>query len=340
MPEDERMVRMEPGPGPLGGFRVALGTVLTLVLTLVLALAPTAARAQGSPADTVTLTWTAPGDDGTIGTAAAYDLRISTAPIDDGNWSAATVVSGLPTPVAAGTRQSTVVRGLTYGTTYYIAIKTADEAGNWSGLSNVLRWDWAYDTAPPAAPAGLTAAVLSGGEVRASWSPNAEADLAGYTVYRSVSPTGPYTALNGSLVTATSYVDGTIPAGTAAVWYQVSARDDSGNEGARSSAVRLALSAESGDWTMAPGYPNPSGTGATVRIPVGVPPAGGSPRIEIVNSIGQRVRRLDPGPLQPGTTEIRWDGRNDADREVAPGAYTAWLVAGSTRIGVRLVRIP
>ena len=332
MRKDERMIGMGPSPRRGGPWLVALALVITL--------SPTAARGQGAPTDTVTLTWTAPGDDGQIGTASVFDMRVSTAPIDDANWSAAAVVGGLPAPLPAGGRQRTVVRGLAYGTTYYFAIKTADDAGNWSGLSNVLRWDWVYDTAPPAAPSGLTAAPLSGGGVRANWSPNSEPDLAGYTVYRSLGPTGPYTALNGSLVTTTNYVDGTIPAGTAAVWYQVTARDDSGNESARSSAFRVSLSAEAGAWTMEPAYPNPSGVGATVRIPLGVPPAGGSPRIEIVNNVGQRVRRIDPGPLQPGTVEIQWDGRNDAGRDVAPGAYTAWLVAGTTRIGVRLVRVP
>jgi len=332
MRKDERMVKVGASPRRWGAWLAALALCIALV--------PTPAGAQGAPADTVMLTWTAPGDDGPIGTASAYDLRVSTAPIDDANWGAAAVVSGLPTPLTAGTRQSTVVRGLSYGTTYYFAIKTADDAGNWSGLSNVLRWDWVYDTAPPAAPSGLAAVPMSGGGVRMSWSPNSEADLAGYTIYRSLGPAGPFAALNGPLVTATTYDDGTIPAGTAAVWYQVTARDNSGNESARSSAIRVALSAESGAWTMEPAYPNPSGAGATVRIPLGVPPAGGSPRIEIVNSIGQRVRRIDPGPLQPGTTEIQWDGRNDAAREVAPGAYTAWLVEGTTRIGVRLVRVP
>jgi len=332
MRRDERMATI--GRRPQGS-----GSLLA-VLVLTLAFAPAVARAQGAPADTVTLAWTAPGDDGQVGTASVYDIRLSTAPIDDANWSAAAVVSNPPTPQPAGTRQSVVVRGLNYGTTYYFAIKTADEAGNWSGLSNVLRWAWMYDTAPPAAPSGLTATVLSGGGVQASWSPNSEADLAGYTVYRSTSPGGPFTALNGTFITTTSFVDGTIPAGTGAVWYQVTAHDDSGNESARSSAVKVTLVAEAGAWTMEPPYPNPSGRGATVRIPLGVPAAGGTPRIEIVNSIGQRVRRIDPGALSPGTAEIQWDGRNDANLDVTPGAYTAWLVAGSTRIGVRIVRVP
>lgn len=311
-----------------------------VALALILVLAPAGARGQGAPADTVTLEWTAPGDDGQIGTASLYELRVSGSPIDEGNWSAATVVSDPPAPLPAGTRQRMVVRGLTYGTTCFFAIRTADEAGNWSGLSNVVSWDWAYDTAPLAAPSGLSVVAQSGSEVQVSWSPNSEADLAGYTVYRAHSAGGPFTALNGSLITTTSYVDRAIPAGTGTVWYQVTALDDAGSESARGSAISLTLTARTDVWAMEPGFPNPSGPGTTVRIPMVAPAAGGSARLEIANNIGQRVRRIDLGSLPPGTSEIRWDGRNDAGREVAPGAYTAWLVVGPTRIGIRLVRVP
>ena len=308
-------------------------------LALAFLLAPAGAHGQAAPADTVTLAWTAPGDDGQVGTASLYELRVSGSPIDEGNWSAATVVSNPPAPLPAGTRQTLVVRGLTNGTTYYFALKTVDDAGNWSGLSNVLTWDWAYDTAPPAAPSGLSAAAQSGGAAQVSWSPNSEADLAGYTVYRALDAGGPFTALNGSLVTTASYVDATIPSGSGTVWYQVSARDDSDNESARSSAASLTLAAGAAVWAMEPGFPNPSGPGTTVRIPMVVPAAGGNARLEIVNNIGQRVRRIDL-ELPPGTSEIQWDGRNTAGREVAPGVYTAWLDAGQTRFAIRLVRVP
>lgn len=46
----------------------------------------------------LTLTWTATGDDGNTGTAAAYDLRHSTAPIDAGNFDLATPIPGVPAP--------------------------------------------------------------------------------------------------------------------------------------------------------------------------------------------------------------------------------------------------
>jgi flagellar hook assembly protein FlgD len=71
-----------------------------------------------------------------------------------------------------------------------------------------------------------------------------------------------------------------------------------------------------------------------------VPSGGGSGRLEIVNRIGQRVRTIELAGVTPGPALVQWDGRNDARREVAPGLYTAWLIAGSTRVATRLVRVP
>jgi len=85
----------------------------------------------------LTLTWTAPADNGPEGKAASYDLRYSTAVINESNWSSATQVSGLPTPASAGTSQTFTVTGLSAGATYYFAIKSTDAAGNVSGLSNI-----------------------------------------------------------------------------------------------------------------------------------------------------------------------------------------------------------
>lgn len=93
--------------------------------------------AGGATASSVTLSWTAPGDDGNTGTAASYDIRYSTSAITSGNWSSASQVSGEPAPLTAGTSQSFTVTGLSASTTYYFAIKTTDEAANTSALSNV-----------------------------------------------------------------------------------------------------------------------------------------------------------------------------------------------------------
>lgn len=100
----------------------------------------------------VVLTWTAPGDDGMTGTAAAYDLRWSTQPITAAGFGSATPVPIQPGPLPAGTAQSYVAVGLTPGTSYYFALKASDEAGNWSPMSNVANATTALtDKVPPAA---------------------------------------------------------------------------------------------------------------------------------------------------------------------------------------------
>jgi chitodextrinase len=88
-------------------------------------------------ANSCTLSWTAPGNDGNIGTATSYDIRCSTASITDANWSSATQTTGEPAPQIAGTAQSMTISGLTSATTYYFAIKTSDTVPNVSALSNV-----------------------------------------------------------------------------------------------------------------------------------------------------------------------------------------------------------
>lgn len=99
----------------------------------------------------VVLQWTAPGDDGMTGVASVYDLRWSTSPIDGSNFSSATPVSVEPVPASGGTVQSYVVLGLAPATTYYFAIKARDDAGNWSGISNVFApTTTATDQLPPA----------------------------------------------------------------------------------------------------------------------------------------------------------------------------------------------
>ena len=68
--------------------------------------------ASNPTTNTITLTWTAPGDDGSTGTAASYDIRYRTGgAVNDSNWATATQVSGEPAPAAAGTSQSMTVSG-------------------------------------------------------------------------------------------------------------------------------------------------------------------------------------------------------------------------------------
>ena len=107
-------------------------------LSFLIALGLTLCAAVASASVGLTLHWTAPGDDGLIGRATRYDIRYSHMPINSANFALATPVGGLPTPRVAGSQDSLVLTGLTPGVPYYFAIKTADEASNWSPMSNLL----------------------------------------------------------------------------------------------------------------------------------------------------------------------------------------------------------
>jgi len=104
-----------------------------------------------------TLTWTAPGGDGYAGRAYFYDIRYSTSPIDtDAAFQVAGRAQNEPSPQTGGTLESFTVENLADNTTWYFALKTVDEFGNTSPLSNLasaalpladwwhIRLDWGY----------------------------------------------------------------------------------------------------------------------------------------------------------------------------------------------------
>lgn len=117
---------------------------------------------SGVTENTIALNWTATGDDSLSGTAASYDVRYSTAPITAANFASATAASGEPAPGAAGTAQSFTITGLTRQTTYYIAIKVTDDAGNVSAISNVVSTT-TPDATPPAAITTLAVSFVGFG---------------------------------------------------------------------------------------------------------------------------------------------------------------------------------
>ncbi len=116
----------------------------------------------GATSNSLFVGWTATGDDGATGTASEHDLRYSLAPIDDGNFAAATRVLGLSAPGPSGAPQSAEVLGLAAGTPYYFAVKAKDEWGNSGPLSNLA----VGTTLPPptfaSSPASFSASLLTG----------------------------------------------------------------------------------------------------------------------------------------------------------------------------------
>ena len=107
----------------------------------------------------ITLLFTAPGDDGTVGTVVGYELRYSESYINETNWDALDVYQ--PSlqwqPRTSGDPESKVITGFDAGTTYYFAIKSVDDVGNWSGVSNNAAAGGGVDKVPPKAIDDLVA---------------------------------------------------------------------------------------------------------------------------------------------------------------------------------------
>ncbi|OGR00900.1 MAG: hypothetical protein A2284_17645 [Deltaproteobacteria bacterium RIFOXYA12_FULL_61_11] len=85
----------------------------------------------------LTLSWTATGDDGTSGVASGYQLRYSTRPItSEKDWAEATAVQISLTPVQPGQKETYTLTGLNFDTAYHVAVRVFDNANNLSALSN------------------------------------------------------------------------------------------------------------------------------------------------------------------------------------------------------------
>ena len=84
------------------------------------------------------LVWTAPGDNGNTGTASEYKIKVSESDITEQNWDTIQDYSHSLTPSPADTDESLLISGLTSNTDYYIGLKTEDDSGNLSDISNVI----------------------------------------------------------------------------------------------------------------------------------------------------------------------------------------------------------
>jgi hypothetical protein len=65
-------------------------------------------------------------------------------------------------------------------------------------------------------------------------------------------------------------------------------------------------------------YPNPFNPSTVISLSAEAP---ARIRLEVYNSIGQRVKTLFDGVIGSGVSEFEWDGRNESGNQVASGVY-------------------
>ena len=292
----------------------------------------------------ITLAWTAPGDDGSVGTASQYDIRYSTSPITGANWASATQVSGEPTPQVAGSSESFVVTGLTAGTTYYFAIMTADEVPNWSGLSNVVGHSTASDITPPASINDL--AAITGpdyGSIALVFTSTGADGLYGMaTAYEIRVHDQLITDLNWNTATLITNSPAPLPAGSSEnividslvpgqvyfvglkVWDGASNASSISNISSAEANVNLTLNTGDDDGTLPDNfhleqnYPNPFNPSTVIayELPHTTPVT-----LAVYNIHGQQIKTLVQGVQPSGTHEVIWNGDNDEGARVATGVY-------------------
>jgi hypothetical protein len=162
------------------------------------------------------------------------------APKPDGYEIFRAEVGAPPQAQLIGTSQSPSYedRAFSFGSRYVYTVRAFVRRGDSKGVTpfSAAAEVAAIDIFPPAAPQNLRAIAVPGA-VELAWSPNGEADLAGYNIYRGDGEA--LVRLNPELVTLPLYRDTTVKPG-AAYHYQVTAVDQSGNEGPSSAAAAAA----------------------------------------------------------------------------------------------------
>ncbi len=290
-------------------------------------------------ADSVTMNWTAPGDDGNVGRAASYEMRYSENPIAADTvtwWASATSIGAMPPPFPSGSRETFVVVGLATGKTFYFVIRASDEVPNVSGFSNVAVKQ-TTGSVPLATPANFAAAA-SQGVVHLTWDavPSGGPEL-GYRVYRKATA-NPVTALLATLpLTAVSYIDSTAASGAS---YDFSlATYDNSSESPRTT-LTVAVPGAIASPTVFHGYPNPARDLVTFRLLIQGGTTSAHTRVTVFDLTGHRICLLADSVLPPGEHSLTWTCTSDQGNKVAPGLYNVVVEGPSGRAFTRLAVVP
>jgi hypothetical protein len=276
------------------------------------------AWAASSRADSVALRWTAPGEDSLVGRAALYDLRYSAQMITPQTFLQAIQAPGMPLPAMAGTRQSYVLEGLPSGVICYIAIKTRNQAGNWSAMSNVIAHMPQSVVQAPAASAlmspedGATGVAI---EPTLTWQASNGATSYRLQVARAVDFSSPLVDQSGIVGTSRAVAG---LANDSTYHWGVQASSASGlSEWSSMRSFRTVAGPLPGISFSAP-WPNPARDVARFAW---ILPAAAELSVQVFDLSGRRVRVLLEGSHEAGRGGLTWDLRDDRGVPLPGGIY-------------------
>jgi hypothetical protein len=180
------------------------------------------------------------------------------------------------------------------------------------------------------------AAVEDGGRVVVRWRTARERDVAAFRVLRSANG-GALARLEPDLApdAAGAYVfTDQAPERGACVYHVGEVQPDGGVRLAAAIAIQVGAAPIPARTWLAPAAPNPFNPATVLRFAVAAP---GAADLVVFDARGRRIRRLWGGAgAQPGEHAVRWDGRDDAGRPVASGAYVVRLRAGGRTFARRV----
>ncbi len=290
----------------------------------------------------VTLSLTAPGDDGWLGGAASgYELRYHTEPVGADTatwWQMTTPAPGLPAPTDPGLAQTITVSGLQQNTTYYFVLIALDNVGNASPYSNI-----ALATTLPVELASF-AAYAGEGEVVLEWTTKTESNNYGFEVQRQDGPGLEWKVLGfvpGAGTTtrprAYRFVDRKLTARTYS--YRLRQIDNDGTF--TYSSVVEAVVWPPASSALVGNYPNPFNPGTEISYRVAKGPQGETVpvRLTIYNMLGQSIATLVDGFQEPGWYTVSWNGCDAFGRAAGSGLYICRLQAGSFTASIKMLKM-
>lgn len=199
-------------------------------------------------------------------------------------------------------------------------------------------------------------AAAGNGVVTLRWVTQSEVNNERFDVLRAPERNGIYQVIgskpgqgNSNAPTSYDFTDNLVANGST-YWYKIADVDVNGvrTEHGPVSATPQAAGTEiitinadvPANFKIYPAYPNPFNPSTNLKFDI---PAGSQGlqdvKVEIYNTIGQKIRTLFEGIAEPATHSLAWDGADDNGQTVPGGVYFAVLTTGHFRESVKLTLV-
>jgi len=216
---------------------------------------------------------------------------------------------------------------------YHFRVVALADSGSAAWTSNALV-GYSVDNIAPPAPASVSGSMASG-VATFFWPAVDVPDLSHYAIYRDLEAVPPTDAAHRiATTTLTGYTDSP----GAFAHYLVSAVDVHGNEGLATPFIPVNPVGVDGrpvPRALTVGNPAPSPMAGSMSMSIGLP-HDMSVTVEVVDTQGRLVRRLNDGAAAAGWLTVSWDARDAQGRQAAAGIY---FIRVRTPAGERIKRL-